>query len=164
MLALLTCTALSLWLSVSDAEPALSPENHSTGSFLCCKFFICTHATASAAPFLSPPLSGGSFFFALNGDHHRSRFAAAMDGVQVGSDDDGYGVRLKLEHFLAYLRDPEHRLDDSPLYIFDGTFGDRRGSRSMGRDYSIPSFFREDLMQHAGERRRPPYRCCLSPP
>ena len=44
---------------------------------------------------------------------------------QVGSDDDGYAVRLKFAHFLEYLRDPEHSLDDSPLYIFDGSFADR---------------------------------------
>ncbi|KAK9861811.1 hypothetical protein WJX84_003667 [Apatococcus fuscideae] len=51
---------------------------------------------------------------------------------KVGSDDDGYGVRLKLEHFLAYLSDPEHRLDDSPLYIFDGTFADPKGQPGPG--------------------------------
>lgn len=40
---------------------------------------------------------------------------------QVGSDDDGYSVRMKLKHFLRYLADPAHApADDSPLYIFDG--------------------------------------------
>ena len=46
--------------------------------------------------------------------------------MQVGSDDDGHAVRLKLEHFLAYAHDPVHSLDDAPLYVFDGTFADRR--------------------------------------
>ena len=44
---------------------------------------------------------------------------------QVGSDDDGYAVRLKFAHFLEYLQNPEHAADDSPLYIFDGSFADR---------------------------------------
>ena len=36
--------------------------------------------------------------------------------LQVGSDDDGYAVRLKLKHFLAYCSHPEHApADDSPL-------------------------------------------------
>lgn len=78
--------------------------------------------------------------------------------IQVGADDDGYAVRLKLKHFLGYLADPEHQQDDSPMYIFDGTFGDRETSKEMSRDYSIPSWFSEDLMRLAGERRRPPYR------
>ena len=46
---------------------------------------------------------------------------------QVGSDDDGYAVRLRLRDFVSYCRHPEHGLaDDSPLYIFDGSFADRR--------------------------------------
>ena len=44
------------------------------------------------------------------------------------------------------------------MYIFDGTFGDRETSKEMLQDYSIPKWFEEDLMQLAGERRRPPYR------
>lgn len=77
---------------------------------------------------------------------------------KVGSDDDGYAVRLKLEHFLRYMHDANHSQDDSPLYIFDGSFAEKRGSKHMRRDYSIPSFFEEDLMHFAGESRRPPYR------
>ena len=44
------------------------------------------------------------------------------------------------------------------MYIFDGTFGDRDGSKDLLGDYSIPEWFKEDLMQLAGDRRRPPYR------
>ncbi len=79
--------------------------------------------------------------------------------TQVGSDDDGYAVRMKLKHYLAYVHDREHApADDSPLYIFDGTFADRRGSRGMRREYEVPPYFREDLMRLAGDKRRPPYR------
>lgn len=78
--------------------------------------------------------------------------------MQVGADDDGYAVRLKMKHFLGYLQDPRHMQDDSPMYIFDGTFGDRDGSRALLGDYSVPDWFSEDLMKMAGDRRRPPHR------
>lgn len=45
---------------------------------------------------------------------------------KVGSDDEGYPVRMKLKHYLSYLLHPGHRDDDSPLYIFDGTFVDAK--------------------------------------
>ncbi len=78
---------------------------------------------------------------------------------QVGSDDDGYSVRMKLKHFLRYLGDASHApADDSPLYIFDGTFAERPGSAALRGDYEVPELFQEDLFQHVGERRRPPYR------
>ena len=57
-----------------------------------------------------------------------------------------------------YMHDAEHAQDDSPLYIFDGSFADRRGSRHMRHDFAIPQHFAEDLMQWGGEKRRPPYR------
>ncbi len=63
----------------------------------------------------------------------------------MGSDDDGYAVRLKLKHFAHYLASPVHSRDDSPLYIFDGTFADRDTSR-----YAIPSdALRAHGQQHA---------------
>ena len=80
--------------------------------------------------------------------------------IQVGSDDDGYSVRLSLSRFLYYCNSPDHgQSDDSPLYIFDGTFAERRGSRRMATDYDVPPYFKEDLFRLVGERRRPPYRC-----
>ncbi len=57
---------------------------------------------------------------------------------QVGSDDDGYAVRMHLRHYLRYAADPAHgAADDSPLYIFDGTFAERSGSRGLRRDYEV---------------------------
>lgn len=76
----------------------------------------------------------------------------------MGSDDDGYAVRLRLDSFLRYCADPVHSLDDSPLYIFDGTFADRSGSAAMCQDYQLPPLFREDLFKLVGEKRRPPHR------
>lgn len=84
--------------------------------------------------------------------HHRK--------PQVGSDDDGYAVRLRLEHFFRYCAFPHHAgTDDSPLYIFDGTFAERSSSAGLAQHYSVPGLFAEDLFRLAGERRRPPYRC-----
>ena len=84
---------------------------------------------------------------------------AVPSRLQVGADDDGYAVRMKLRHFMEYVRSREHAAtDDSPLYIFDGTFASRRGSRGMRREYAVPPYFLEDLMSLAGEKRRPPYR------
>ena len=57
----------------------------------------------------------------------------------MGADDDGYAVRMKLKHYMEYVRSAEHAAaDDSPLYIFDGTFASRRGSRGMRREYAVP--------------------------
>ena len=78
--------------------------------------------------------------------------------MKVGTDDDGYPVRLSLQDFLLYMHDPEHSQDDSPLYIFDGSFAEKKGSRAMQHDYQMPSLFNEDLMKYASEKRRPPYR------
>lgn len=64
--------------------------------------------------------------------------AETVAAAQVGSDDDGYAVRMRLRHYLRYAADPVHgAADDSPLYIFDGTFAERRGSRGMRRDYEV---------------------------
>jgi histone arginine demethylase JMJD6 len=80
---------------------------------------------------------------------------------KVGTDDEGYSVRLKGAHFVDYVLDenPEGAaVDDSPLYVFDSSFGDKDSSKAMLDDYSVPPFFREDLFSLVGEKRRPPYR------
>lgn len=64
-----------------------------------------------------------------------------------------------MRYFADYALDPQSAgADDSPLYIFDGTFGDRDVSKDLLGDYCVPEYFSEDLFQHVGEDRRPPYR------
>jgi hypothetical protein len=54
--------------------------------------------------------------------------------LKVGADDDGYPVRMKLKHYLMYITDSEHgEKDDSPLYIFDGTFSEKKGSSGLSQ-------------------------------
>ncbi|KAJ1344022.1 hypothetical protein BSLG_001162 [Batrachochytrium salamandrivorans] len=47
--------------------------------------------------------------------------------AKVGQDDHGKTVFMGIRYFLHYaLVDPNGAaIDDSPLYIFDGSFGDR---------------------------------------
>lgn len=62
----------------------------------------------------------------------------AVCRAQVGADDEGYAVRLRYKHYLTYCRTAHHgAVDDSPLYIFDGTFADREGSKAMRKDYEV---------------------------
>lgn len=53
--------------------------------------------------------------------------------MQVGADDEGYAVRMKLKHYLLYISDPVHSRDDSPMYIFDGTFAERKASKGLSQ-------------------------------
>eukprot|EP00584_Thalassiosira_punctigera_P014643 CAMPEP_0172549456 /NCGR_PEP_ID=MMETSP1067-20121228/18544_1 /TAXON_ID=265564 ORGANISM="Thalassiosira punctigera, Strain Tpunct2005C2" /NCGR_SAMPLE_ID=MMETSP1067 /ASSEMBLY_ACC=CAM_ASM_000444 /LENGTH=543 /DNA_ID=CAMNT_0013336847 /DNA_START=193 /DNA_END=1824 /DNA_ORIENTATION=+ len=81
--------------------------------------------------------------------------------LKCGEDDDGYTIRMKLRHFLQYLR---HNRDDSPLYIFDATFDKDKYAKRILEDYTVPEYFNEDLLGLVGERRRPPYRWFLVGP
>jgi len=77
---------------------------------------------------------------------------------KVGTDDDGYPVRLKMKYIKHYMTDAAHMRDDSPMYAFDGSVFDKPATKSLLDDFKIPDWFEEDLFKHVGEKRRPPYR------
>lgn len=80
---------------------------------------------------------------------------------KCGEDDDGYKIKVRLKYFLQYLR---HNTDDSPLYVFDGSFDNDPVSKDLMNDFHVPFFFPEDLFNLVGEKRRPPYRWVLIGP
>lgn len=77
---------------------------------------------------------------------------------KVGTDDDGYPVRLKMKYIKTYVNDPTHMRDDSPMYAFDGSVFDKEETKSLLEDFEVPSYFAEDLFKYVGRKRRPPYR------
>eukprot|EP00040_Diaphanoeca_grandis_P026211 m.146578 g.146578 ORF g.146578 m.146578 type:complete len:405 (-) comp30485_c0_seq1:186-1400(-) len=73
---------------------------------------------------------------------------------KVGEDGDGKEVTIALKHYLHYAQDQR---DDSPLYAFDGAFGDRKSESKLTDDYKVPKYFRDDLFSLLGSER-PPYK------
>ena len=80
---------------------------------------------------------------------------------KCGEDDDGNSIKVKLKYFLRYLK---KNRDDSPLYVFDSAFERDKLSKSLLTDYTVPSYFSDDLFRLVSESRRPPYRWVLIGP
>ncbi|CAK4663576.1 unnamed protein product [Aphanomyces euteiches] len=81
--------------------------------------------------------------------------------LKVGEDDDGKTLRMKFKHFCKYMKT---QIDDSPLYIFDSTFDDKKETAPLLADYKVPRYFPDDLFSLVGEGPRPPYRWFLVGP
>ena len=100
---------------------------------------------------------------------------------KVGEDDQGNSVYMSFTEYNMYL-EKDAKSDDSPLYIFDSMFAERANNDSADKlssklkrsfdemkrpseplsnllhDYTVPSWFEEDLFQYGGNDKRPPYR------
>lgn len=80
---------------------------------------------------------------------------------KCGEDDDGRTLRVKLKHFIAYAM---HQKDDSPLYIFDGSYEERKNMRELSKDYDVPTYFKNSLWKYVDREDRPPDRWFLIGP
>eukprot|EP01064_Diplonema_japonicum_P004504 TRINITY_DN12961_c0_g1_i1.p1 TRINITY_DN12961_c0_g1~~TRINITY_DN12961_c0_g1_i1.p1 ORF type:complete len:415 (+),score=94.66 TRINITY_DN12961_c0_g1_i1:49-1293(+) len=78
---------------------------------------------------------------------------------KVGKDDYGRTLRLTMDDYMTYVRNQE---DDSPLYVFDYSLGDKSSKSDLLSSFSVPKYFPDDLMQHIDNR--PPYRWFLAGP
>ncbi|KJE94155.1 hypothetical protein CAOG_08826 [Capsaspora owczarzaki ATCC 30864] len=78
---------------------------------------------------------------------------------KCGEDDEGYPVKLRFRYYVQYMNHGTGRgnRDDSPMYVFDSSFGKHRKKKQLLDDYTVPKFFRDDLFKHAGSQR-PPFR------
>ncbi len=80
---------------------------------------------------------------------------------KCGEDDEGYAVRIKLKYFMEYMRNQK---DDSPVYLFESSFDDRKFTKDLLLDYNVPKFFRENIFNLLNDKIRPPYRWFLIGP
>ncbi|VDM64708.1 unnamed protein product [Angiostrongylus costaricensis] len=91
-----------------------------------------------------------------------SKLAQKYGNVRFKCGERKYGrpVMLKFKYYAEYMREND---DDSPLYIFDDSFGERKYTKELLNDYEVPLIFRDNLFGILGtHEKRPQYRATKS--
>jgi hypothetical protein len=67
--------------------------------------------------------------------------------MKCGEDDGGGTIRVSLKEFTTYVA-RNCMNDDSPLYVFDSGFSDRKGCKPILDGFRVPDFCgRDDLFE-----------------
>ena len=52
--------------------------------------------------------------------------------MKCGEDDDGHSIRLRVWKYFEYMH---HQTDDSPVYLFEGSFDDDDQCSALLNEY-----------------------------
>jgi len=66
---------------------------------------------------------------------------------------DGKKIKMPFDKYVQYFK---QQRDEDPIYLFDPDFADT--APDLLTDYTVPPYFREDLLAVLGEEKRPLYR------
>ncbi|XGW27515.1 hypothetical protein V3C99_007821 [Haemonchus contortus] len=87
-------------------------------------------------------------------DNLLQKYGNAM--FKCGENSNSKPILLKMKYYAEYMSKTK---DDSPLYIFDGQFGERPATSDMLNDYEVPVYFQNNLFDVLGSHKlRPAFR------